>query len=121
MTSSFAAIGHSGRQIVVFYEWFFGFNISEQIRKSRNLAAIQFKIFNIFTNQTLYVYRSENPFFFVWDPVFVKGAFVTLGVGSVLAPSYLVYDFSFPSYAHFREGNPADAPKRLPPPTLEDT
>ena len=49
-------------------------------------------------------------------PFFVKGAFVTLGVGSVLAPTYLVYDFSFPSYARFREANPADAPKSLPPP-----
>ena len=36
-------------------------------------------------------------------PFFVKGAFVTLGVGSVLAPTYLVYDFSFPSYGRFRE------------------
>ena len=49
-------------------------------------------------------------------PFFVKGAFVTLGVGSVLAPTYLVYDFSFPSYARFCEANPADAPKSLPPP-----
>ena len=54
--------------------------------------------------------------FLYGTPFFVKGAFVTLGVGSVLAPSYLVYDFSFPSYARFREGNPADAPKSLPPP-----
>ena len=32
---------------------------------------------------------------FIWDPVFVKGAFVTLGVGSVLAPSDLLCNFSF--------------------------
>ena len=47
---------------------------------------------------------------------FGKVALVTLGVGSVLAPSDLLCDFSFPSYARFREGNPADAPKSLPPP-----
>merc|ERR1712055_1188403 len=56
------------------------------------------------------------PVFSYGTPFFVKGAFVTLGVGSILAPSYLVYDFSFPSYARFRETNPADAPKSLPPP-----
>ena len=54
--------------------------------------------------------------FFVWDPVFGKVALVTLGVGSVLAPSDLVCDFSFPSYVRFREGNPADAPKSLTQP-----
>ena len=48
---------------------------------------------------------------------FGKVALVTLGVGSVLAPSDLLCDFSFPSYARFREGNPADAPKSLPPPS----
>ena len=32
---------------------------------------------------------------FIWDPVFVKGAFVTLSVGSVLAPSDLLCNFSF--------------------------
>ena len=47
---------------------------------------------------------------------FGKVALVTLGVGFVLAPSDLLCDFSFPSYARFREGNPADAPKSLPPP-----
>ena len=59
-------------------------------------------------------FRPEN--FSYGTQFFVKGAFVTLGVGSVLAPTYLVYDFSFPSYARFREANPADAPKSLPPP-----
>ena len=33
---------------------------------------------------------------------FGKVALVTLGVGSVLAPSDLVCDFSFPSYVRFR-------------------
>ena len=28
---------------------------------------------------------------------------------------------SFPSYARFREGNPADAPRNLPPPHCEGT
>jgi len=60
-------------------------------------------------------FRPENPFFRMGPRFFVKGAFVTLGVGSVLAPTYLVYDFSCPSYARFREANPADAPKSLPP------
>ena len=54
-------------------------------------------------------------------PFFVKEAFVTLGVGSVLAPSDLLCDFSFLSYARFREGNPANAPKSLPPPHCEGT
>ena len=58
----------------------------------------------------------ENLFFHMGPRFFVKGALVTLGVGSVLAPSDLLCDFSFPSYARFREGNPADAPKSLPPP-----
>ena len=49
-------------------------------------------------------------------PFFGKVALVTLGVGSVLAPSDLFCDFSFPSYARFRGGNPADAPKSLTPP-----
>ena len=49
-------------------------------------------------------------------PFFGKVALVTLGVGSVLAPSDLVCDFSFPSYVRFREGNPADAPKSLTQP-----
>ena len=56
-------------------------------------------------------------FFSDGTPFFVKGAFVTLGVGSVLAPSDLLCDFLFPSYAPFRQGNPAKtAPKSLPPP-----
>ena len=60
----------------------------------------------------------ENLFFSYGTPFIVNGAFVTLGVGSVLAPSDLLCDFSFPSYARFREGNPADAPKSLTHPTV---
>ena len=43
---------------------------------------------------------------------FGKVALVTLGVGSILAPSDLMCDFSFPSYARFRYVTL----KSLPPP-----
>ena len=51
----------------------------------------------------------------------MKWAFVTLGVGSVLTPSDLLCDFSFPSYVRFREGNMAHAQKSLPLPHSEGT
>ena len=63
-------------------------------------------------------FRPENPFFRMGPRFFGKVALVILGVGSVLAPSDLLCDFSFPSYARFRGGNPADAPKSLTPPTV---
>ena len=59
---------------------------------------------------------ARKSFFSYGTAFFGKVALVTLGVGSVLAPSDLFYDFSFPSYARFREGNPADAPKSLTQP-----
>ena len=71
--------------------------------------------------------ESESEFFF-WrisarksvfsygTPIFFKGAFVALGVGSVVAPSDLVCDFSFPSYARFREGSRPKRQKSCPTP-----
>ena len=51
----------------------------------------------------------------VWDPVFcqrdVRSPRRWLRFGTFGSSLRLV-----PSYARFREGNPADAPKRLPPP-----
>ena len=44
---------------------------------------------------------------------FVKGAFVTLGVGSDLAPSDLLCDFSFPSYARSLKLPPSQFPTQL--------
>ena len=49
-------------------------------------------------------------------PIFFKGAFVALGVGSVVAPSDLVCDFSFPSYGRFREGTRPKRQKSCPTP-----
>ena len=63
-------------------------------------------------------FSARKSVFSYGTPFFGKVALVTLGVGSVLAPSDLVCDFSFPSYVRFREGNPADAPKVLPNPTV---
>ena len=50
------------------------------------------------------VFLAPKIVFSYGTPIFFKGAFVALGVGSVVAPSDLVCDFSFPSYARFREG-----------------
>ena len=59
-------------------------------------------------------FRPENPFFEM-GPRFV---FVPLGVGSVLAPSDLLCDFLFPSYARFRVGTRPTRQKVLPHPTV---
>ena len=45
-------------------------------------------------------------------------AFVALGLGSVVAPSDLFCDFSFPSYARFCEGTRPTRQKVFPYPTV---
>ena len=50
-------------------------------------------------------------FFGYRTPIFVNGAFVALGV----------YDFSFPSYGHFREETRPTGPKVFPYPTVVDS
>ena len=46
--------------------------------------------------------------------VFVDGAFEALSVTVDLAPSDRFFDFSFPSYGRFREGDPPTQQKVLP-------
>ena len=55
-------------------------------------------------------------FFSYGTPFFGKGALVTLGVSSVLAPSDLLCDFLFPSYAVFVRGPVQRAKKSYPTP-----
>ena len=74
-----------------------------------------FKEVNVFLAPKIRISARKSVFSY-GTPFFGKVALVTLGIGSVLAPSDLLCDFSFPSYARFREGNPADAPKSLTPP-----
>ena len=47
-------------------------------------------------------------------PDFVNGPFVALEKAVDLAPSDRFFDFSFPSYGHFREGDPPTQQKVLP-------
>ena len=52
-------------------------------------------------------------FFSYGTPFFWHRAFVALGVGSVLAPSDLLCDFSFPSYARSLKLPPSQFPTQL--------
>ena len=52
---------------------------------------------------------------------FVKGPFVALAKAVDLAPSDPFFDFSFPSYGRFREGDPPTQQKVLPHPTVPVT
>ena len=66
-----------------------------------------------------YATLMKPPFFSSYGtPFFVKGALVTLGVGSVLAPSDLLCNFSFPSYAIFVRGTRPTGQKVFPHPTV---
>ena len=51
-------------------------------------------------------------------PDFVNGPFVALAKAIDLAPSDPFFDFSFPSYGRFREGDPLTQQKVLPHPTV---
>ncbi len=59
--------------------------------------------------------------FCYWTPDFVNGPFVALAKTVDLAPLDRFLKFSFPSYGRFREGDPSDAAKSLPPPHCGDT
>ena len=61
--------------------------------------------FRIFARKSVFCYRT---------PDFVKGPFVALAKAVDLAPSDPLFDFSFPSYGRFREGDPLTQQKVLP-------
>ena len=64
--------------------------------------------FRFFARKSVLCYRA---------PDFVNGAFVALGDTFDLAPSDLFFDFSFPSYSRFCEGDPPMRQKVFPHPT----
>ena len=61
--------------------------------------------FRIFARKSVFCYRT---------PDFVNGPFVALAKAKILAPSDPFFDFSFPSYGRFREGDPPTQQKVLP-------
>ena len=61
--------------------------------------------FRIFARNSVFCYRT---------PDFVNGPFVALAKAVDLAPSDPFFDFSFPSYGRFREGDPPTQQKVLP-------
>ena len=65
--------------------------------------------FRIFARKSVFCYRT---------PDFVNGPFVALAKAVDLAPSDPFFDFSFPSYGRFREGDPPTQQKVLPHPTV---
>ena len=65
--------------------------------------------FLFLARKTVFCYRT---------PDFANGPFVALGETVDLAPSDRFFDFSFPSYGRFREGDPPTQQKVLPHPTV---
>ncbi len=65
--------------------------------------------FRILARKSVFCYRT---------PDFVNGPFLALGDSFDLAPSDPFLNFSFPSYGHFREGDPPMQQKVLPHPTV---
>ncbi len=61
--------------------------------------------FRILARKSVFCYRT---------PEFVNGPFVALGDSFDLAPLDPFFDFSFPSYGNFREGDPPTQQKVLP-------
>ena len=61
--------------------------------------------FRILARKSVFCYRT---------PDFVNGPFVALAKAVDLAPSDPFFDFSFPSYGRFREGDPPTQQKVLP-------
>ena len=61
--------------------------------------------FRIWARKSVFCYRT---------PDFVNGPFVALGDSFDLAPLDPFFDFSFPSYGRFREGDPPTQQKVLP-------
>ena len=61
--------------------------------------------FRILARKSVFGYRT---------PDFVNGPFVALAKAVDLAPSDPFFDFSFPSYGRFREGDPPTQQKVLP-------
>ena len=68
---------------------------------------------NIFFGQNFRILARKSVFCYR-TPDFVKGPFVTLAKAVDLAPSDPFFDFSFPSYGGFREGDPPTQQKVLP-------
>ena len=61
--------------------------------------------FRILARKSVFCYRT---------PDFVNGPFVALAKAVDLAPSDPFFNFSFPSYGNFREGDPSTQQKVLP-------
>ena len=61
--------------------------------------------FRILARKSVFCYRT---------PDFVNGPFVALAKAKILAPSDPFFDFSFPSYGRFREGDPPTQQNVLP-------